>query len=132
MCGAARTGSILKTHYCFLIHRHDAGAGVLSSVSMGNVNIAEAGALDVLGMRISFDAHWHDHIFRVAKEAFKCIGFLKRCIKYFTPSDLLTIYRTFIWPRMEYNSQVWAGASRSLLKLLDRILERTKIKDDDN
>lgn len=116
-----------KTQCCFLTHRRDAGAGVLSSVSMGNVNIEEADALDVLGMRISCDARWNDHIFRVSKEAFKCLGFLKRCRKYFTPSDLLTIYRTFIRPRMEYNSHVWAGASKSILKLLDRVQERVKV-----
>ena len=44
----------LKTQFCFLTHRGDAGAGVLSSVSMSNVNIEED-ALDVLGMRISCD-----------------------------------------------------------------------------
>ena len=37
-----------KTQRCFLTHRRDAGANVLSSVSMGNVNIEEADALDVL------------------------------------------------------------------------------------
>ena len=51
--------------------------GVLSFVSMDNVNIAVADALDVLGMRISCDSRWSDHIFRVAKEAFQCLGFLK-------------------------------------------------------
>ena len=75
----------------FLTHRRDAGASVPSSVSMGNVNILEADALNVLGMSISCDARWNDHLFREAKEAFKCL--LKQCRKYFTPSDLLTIFR---------------------------------------
>ena len=43
-------------NFVFLTHRRDAGAGLLSSVSMGNVNIEEADALNVLGMRISCDA----------------------------------------------------------------------------
>ena len=64
---------------CFLTRRHD--AGILLPVSIGNVNIEEADALDVLGMRISSDARWNDHIFRVSKEALKCLGFLKRCRK---------------------------------------------------
>ena len=57
---------------------------------MGNVNIEEADALNILGMKISCDAGWNDHIFRVAKQAFNCFGFLKRCRNYFTPSDLIT------------------------------------------
>ena len=87
-------------------------------------------ALDVLGMRISCDARWNNHIFRVAKEAFKCRS--NRCKKYFTPSDLLTIYRIFIRPRKEYNSNVWAGASRTILKLLNRVRERAKVLINDN
>ena len=94
---------------------------------MGSVNIEEADALNVLGMRISCDARWNDHIFRVAKKALKCLSFLKWCTKYFTPFGLLTIYRSFIRPRMEYNSHIWAGASRSIAKLLDRVQEREKV-----
>ena len=48
----------------FYAHRRDTGAGVLSSVSMDNVNIEEADALNVLTMKISCDARWNDHIFR--------------------------------------------------------------------
>ena len=33
---------------------------------------------------------------------------------------------------MEYNSHVWAGASRSVLKLLDRVQERAKVLINDN
>ena len=83
-------------------------------------------------MRISCDAPWNDHIFRVSKEAFKCLGFLKWCRKYFTPSELLTICRTFIRPRMKYNSHVWTGTSNSILKLLDRVQELVKMLINDN
>ena len=110
----------VDTHQCVLTPRRH--AGVLSSV-----NIEEVNALDILGMRVSCDARWNDHIFRVAKEAFKYLGFFKRCRNYFTPSDLLTIYRTFIRTRLEYNSHVWVGASRSILKLIDRVQERAKV-----
>ena len=111
----------------FLIQWRDAGAGVLSSLSMGKVNIEEADALDVLGMRISCNARCNDDIFRMLKKAFNCLDFLKRCRKYFTTSDLFTIYRTFIRPQMEYNSYVWAGASKSILKLLNRVQERATV-----
>ncbi|XP_065363465.1 uncharacterized protein LOC135956806 [Calliphora vicina] len=58
---------------------------------------------------------------------FKCFGFLRRCKKYFTSSDLLTIYTTYIQPEIEYNTHVWAGASKSILELLDRVQERAKV-----
>ena len=91
---------------------------------MGGINIEESEALDVLGMRIQHDVRWNNHVVQVSKEAFKCLGFLNRCRKYFTSSDLLTIYTTYIRPKMEYNSHIWTGASKSILELLDHVQRR--------
>ena len=66
---------------------------------MVNANIEKEDSLDVLGMRISCDSSWNDHIFRVSKEAFKYLGFLNRC-------------RTFIRPRMGRYFKVYFEASR--------------------
>ena len=68
----------------------------------------------------------------VSKEAAKCLCFLKRCKKYFTPSDLRTIYVTYIRPKMKYNLHLWAGASESALDFVDRIQNRAlKVIPDD-
>ena len=81
--------------------------------------------LDDLGTSIrSEELRWDDHAFNVSKEAAKCLGFLKLCKKYFTPSDLRTVYVTYIRPKMEYNSHLWAGASKSALDFVDRIESR--------
>ena len=82
--------------------------------------------LDMLGMQLQSNLHWDKHIFEVAKKAAQSIGLLKRCKKYFTPSDLRNIYISYIRPKMEYNSHIWAGASQSALQYLDRIQERAK------
>ena len=49
---------------------------------------------------------------------------MKRCKKYFTPSDLRTVYVTYIRPKMEYNSRLWAGASKCALDVVYRIQSR--------
>ena len=49
---------------------------------------------------------------------------MKRCQKYFTPSDLRTIYVTCIRPKMKYNSHLWAGASKCALDFVYRIHSR--------
>ena len=58
----------------------------MSSERMGGIDIEESNTLDVLGMRIQCDVRWNEHVFQVSKEAFKCLGFLKRYKNYFTPS----------------------------------------------
>ena len=90
----------------------------MSKMWYGNCKIQD------LGTSIRSDLRWDHHVFNVSKEAGKCLGLLKRCKKYFTPSDLRTIYVTYIRPIMEYNSNIWAGASKSALDFVDRIQSR--------
>ena len=80
--------------------------------------------LDVLGTSIRSDVRCDDHVFNASKEAAKCLGFLRRCKIYFTSSDLRTIYVTYIRQKMEYNSHLWAGASKGALHFVDRIQSR--------
>ena len=63
-------------------------------------------------------------IFSMCRKKQPSLGFLKRCKKYFTPSDLRTIYVTYIRPKMEYNSHLWTGASKSAIHCVDRIQSR--------
>ena len=62
--------------------------------------------------------------FQSVERISQVLGFLKRCKKYFTLSDLRTIYVIYIRPKMEYNSHLWAGASKSALDLVHRVQSR--------
>ena len=74
----------------------------------GGRAIAKSETLDVLGTSIRSDLRWDDHVFNVSKEAAMCLGFLKRYTR----------------PKMEYNSHLWASASKSALDFVDRIQSR--------
>ena len=101
-------------------------------VSMGGMEIARWQTLDVLGTSIRADLGWYDHIFNVTKEAAKSLGFFKPCKKYFTLFDLHTIHVTYIRPKMDYNSHLWAAASKNAVDFVDRIQSRAlkHIEDD--
>ena len=79
-----------KTQCCPLVHKRISDPG--QNVCMVGMQIAKSAILDVLGTLIRSDPRWDGHVFNVSKEAAKCLGFLKRCKKYFIPSDLRTIY----------------------------------------
>ena len=111
-----------KTQGCLLTHKRTPDLSPKPNIS--GVDIDDAGSIEILGMNIQNDLRWNSHIFNVAKDASKCLGFLKRCKKYFSAADLKNIYTTFIRPKMEYNSHIWAGASRISLELLDRVQRR--------
>ena len=76
---------------------------------VAGVDVPLSDGLDILGMQLRNDLNWDKHIFDIAKKAAQSIGLLKRCKKYFIPSDLRNIYICYIRPKMEYNSHIWAG-----------------------
>ena len=72
-------------------------------------------------LSISSNLTWKPHIHSIAKHASEKHGFLFRTRGYFSPSQLLTIYKSKIRPSLEYCSLVWGGAPKSSLHLLDRV-----------
>ena len=73
-----------------------------------------------LGISVSSNLTWKPHIISIAKHASQKLGFLSRARGYFSP-QLLTIYKSQIRPSLEYCSNVWGGAPKSSLNLLDRV-----------
>ena len=73
-----------------------------------------------LGLSVSSNLTWKPHIISIAKHESQKLGFLSRARGYFSPSQLLTIYKSQIRPSLEYCSHVWGGAPKSSLNL-DRV-----------
>ena len=61
-----------KPQYCCLTHRETDRSPCLT---LDNVDVAESGTLELLGMNISADMRWNTHILKIAKDASKCLGF---------------------------------------------------------
>ena len=74
-----------------------------------------------LGLSISSNFTWKPHTSSIAKHASQKLGCLSRDRGYFSPSQLLTIYKSQICPSLEYRSHVWGGAPKSSLHFLDRV-----------
>nr|CAH7753600.1 unnamed protein product [Callosobruchus chinensis] len=51
----------------------------------------------------------------------KKLEYLFRARKYFSPSNLLTLYNAQIRPSLEYCSQVWGAAATTILSILDAV-----------
>ena len=70
-----------------------------------------------LGLSTSSNLTWKPHINSIAKYASQKLGFLSRARDCFSPSQLLTIYKSQIRPSPEYCSHVWCGAAKASLHL---------------
>ena len=74
-----------------------------------------------LGLSVSSNLSWKTYIHSTAKHASQKLSFPSRARAFFSPSQLLTIYKYQIRPSLEYCSHVWGGAPRSSLHLLDKV-----------
>lgn len=83
-----------------------------------------AEGLNILGIQLQDNLLWHDHMIAAGKSAACRLGFLRRCKKYLSKSNIILMYKAFIRPILEYNSHLWAGAPPSSRIIIDRIQRR--------
>lgn len=86
--------------------------------------ISPKNAMHLLGITVTSSICWHEHVSAIAKSASAKLSFLFRAKRYFTPSQLLLLYKTQIRPGLEYCSHVWGSAPKHSLNLLDSIQKR--------
>nr|CAH7730562.1 unnamed protein product [Callosobruchus chinensis] len=67
---------------------------------------------------------WHEHVSSIAAAARKNLGYLFRARKYFSPSNLLTLYKARIRPSLEYCSHILGAADPTTLSILDAVQRR--------
>ena len=95
-----------------------------SPIQMSGQTLSTKNSIHVLGVTISNNITWDDHITSIAKSAAQKLGFLYRSKRYFSPQQLLTLYKSQVRPGLEYCSHVWGSAPKSTLKLLDSVQKR--------
>ena len=93
-------------------------------VFMNGHKLEISSSITQLGLFISSNLTWKPHINSIAKHASQKLGFLSRVRGYFSPSQLLTIYKSQIRPSLEYCSHVWVV----LLNLLSIFLTESSLK----
>ena len=83
--------------------------------------LEEKSSFEMLGLTFSSKLDWGSYIISIAKTAFKKIGDLIRSMKFLCSEVALHLYKSTVWPCMEYCCHVWAGAPSCYLELLDKL-----------
>ena len=77
-----------------------------------------------LGVTISEDLKWTDHINDISKKANKTLGFLKRNIGIHNKDLKSTSYKTLVRPQLEYDSTVWSTNTDQDIDKLESVQRR--------
>ena len=78
----------------------------------------------LLGLTFSSKLYWGSYIISFAKTPSKKIRVLIRSMKFLSPEVPLYLYKSTMYPCMEYCCHVWAGAPTCYLQLLDKLLKQ--------
>ena len=64
---------------------------------------------------------WDSHIISIAKTASKKIRAMICSVKFLSPEVAINLYKSTIWPCLEYCCHVWAGAPSYYLEMLEKL-----------
>ena len=90
-------------------------------VKMDGSVLEKKSSFKMLGLTLSSKLDWGSYIVSIAKTASKKIGALICSMKFLSPEVALYLYKSTIWPCMEYCCHVWVGAPHCYLELLDKL-----------
>lgn len=91
------------------------------SLKMGNIEVNEVNDHKHLGLIISSDCTWNQHINHISEKAWKRIGSLRRNKFVLDRLSLSKLYTTFIRPLLEYGNIIWDNSTLGNKKYLDII-----------
>ena len=98
---------------------------------IGNNKIMPANYEKDLGVTISDDLKWTEHIKICANKANRMIGLIRRTFSYIDQEMFLMLYKTFIRPLVEYCPEVWNPHLEKNINVLEKVQRRaTKLVSD--
>ena len=77
-----------------------------------------------LGVTLSSDLSWNEHISNVCSRANKTLGFMRRNLKISSRRIKETAYMTYIRPMLEYATTIWDPYSQQSVKMLEAVQRR--------
>ena len=97
-----------------------------SSITMESTVIEAVTRAKILGITVSNDLKWNDHISKILKRTSQRLFMLSQCKRCgMHPSDIIIIYKTKVRPIIEYCCQAWfPGLPKYLKEDLERLQKR--------
>ena len=99
-----------------MIHNGGRGIAIYYPLFFNDTQLSPSPTLNILGLSfVICNLNWKLHISSLAKTASMKLGVLSRLRQFYSPPQLLTLYRGLIRPCMEYASHVWGGSTHTAL-----------------
>jgi len=109
---------------CTVLHITRAKTPVPSTYTLHGQQLASVKDAKYLGVTLSGDLSWSNHIQRVSTAANRALGFLKRNIRTQNPAIRQTAYKAMVRPILEYASPAWSPHNQTHVDRLEKTQRR--------
>ena len=91
---------------------------------LGTTSLQETTNHTYLGVDITNDLRWNQHVNKITSSANRSLGFLRRNISACSRKTKVKAYATFLRPHLEYSSAVWDSYTHDQISQIEAVQRR--------
>ena len=102
------------------VTRHQHHKQILFDYSLHNQTLENVQSAKYLGITISDNMDWGQHISEISSKATKTLGFLRRNLAFAPRSTKEVAYKTLVRPKLEYAAPIWSPYSKLQINQIEK------------
>ena len=107
------------------VTQHQHHKQILFDYSLHNKTLEKVQSVKYLGITISDNMDWGQHISENSIKATKTLGFLCRNLAFATRSTKAVAYKTLVRPKLEYAAPIWSPYSKLQINQVEKVQRTT-------
>ena len=88
---------------------------------LGNVVLSQISEIRELEVHYTSRLNFSPHYQRIVSDAYRNLGFIKRCTDFTNPRNFKLLYCTLVRPHLEYASVIWSPNQLKYKQLIERV-----------
>ena len=101
--------------------RHQNHKQILFDYCLHNQTLQKVQSAKYLGITISDNMDWVQHISEISSKATRTLGFLHRNLAFASRSTKEVAYKTLAWPKLEYAEPIWSPYSKLQINQIEKV-----------
>ena len=112
--------NVAKCH-SMRVTRHQHHKQILFDYSLHNQTLENVQSAKYLGITITDNMDWGQHVSEISSKATKTLGFLRRNLAFAPRSTKEVAYKTLVWPKLEYAAPIWSPYLKLQINQIEKV-----------
>ena len=112
--------NVAKCH-SMRVARHQHHKQILFDCSLHNQTLENVQSAKYLGITITYNMVWGQHVSEISSKATKTLGFLCRNLAFAPRSTKEVTYKTLVWPKLKYAAPIWSPHLKLQINQIDKV-----------